>query len=285
MISIIVVSYNGRQFISKLINSICSQSYRDIELVIIDNRSKRDNMDLYMDNLFQTKYIRNSENRGFAYAVNMAMAYAQGEYIVLLNNDIYIGDEFLNTALEAMKKHSRSFIAPVVYTYDGRAIDSAGDTINREYKPCKIKQIKRRDSMYAVDGISMSACFFRKKDFLDAGCLKDYFFLYFEDAEFALRAGRMGYQFLVEPHADAYHYVSAATRMVTGSEYSSMKTFYESRNRILMMRSENGKNIIMNLPFIIKGTMASIMFHMLKTHYCIDYIAGLFAGIRGLGRV
>lgn len=285
MISVIIVSYNGIRFIKRLIESLEMQTYRDFELIIVDNNSVQDNVSLYLDNSFRTAYIGLARNRGFSYAVNTGMKYASCQYVVLLNNDIYLNRDFMQCAYNDMQSNRGVFFAPIVYSYNGNVIDSAGDSMDGEYKPFKCRHVNNYDRIYSVDAISMSACFFRKRDFLRVGGLKNAFFLYFEDAEFSLRAGRMGFAFCVDPRAKAYHYISAATKAISGSDYSSLKTYYEARNRILLLKSEETIRLIMHLPLVIKGTLSSIVFHMFNTHYCLDYINGLFAALTEMHRI
>lgn len=282
MISIIIINYNGKQFIMPLIKSLQNQSYKDFEIIVIDNNSKELLYSDYISNFESIKFINNKKNYGFSYAVNQGMKIACSENIVLLNNDIYLDKKFLENAYNHLNNNSRTFYAPLVLNYTGSLIDSAGDDINREMKPFKRmhkEEIHNEMEKATVMGFSMSACYFKKHDFNRVGGMRNKYFLYFEDVDFSIRVLANGYNVEFQPDTICYHYISAATKKLTGNDYSPLKTFYESRNRMLLLRNLKPKKLFINIPFILKGTISSIVFHFVKTGYVFDYISGIISGI------
>ncbi|MDY6787069.1 MAG: glycosyltransferase family 2 protein [candidate division WOR-3 bacterium] len=285
-ITVIIINYNGSQFAGKLIESLNNQTEPFAEIIIVDNASS-DHSDIeFLNGLSRIRYIYLKENTGFPHAVNIAVSQARQQNILLLNNDIYLKDDFIKNALNALKQYKRTIFAPLVMDYAGKYIDSAGDTVPSDLKPRKRLSGKKPDRMSAadIDSVSMSCCFFRKKDFLDAGSLNDYFFLYFEDVDFSMRAGMAGFNMRFIPDCTAFHYISGSTKSVYGSSYSPLKVFYETRNRVLLIRNLRSLSLLRRSGAIIAGTLSSAVFFALRA-YLPEFISGLWEGIHSMKRV
>ncbi len=282
MISIIIINYNGKCFIDHLIESLKNQSYSNFEIIVIDNNSEEALYNNYISNFKKIKFIGNKKNYGFSYAVNQGIKIACSENIVLLNNDIYLDEKYIENACNHLNNSTKTFYAPLVLNYTGSFIDSAGDDINREMKPFKrMHKVKVNTEIEKANvmGFSMSACYFKKHDFNRVGGMRNKYFLYFEDVDFSIRALSKGFNIEFQPNTICYHYISAVTKKLTGNDYSPLKTFYEARNRILLLRNLEPIKLFINMPFILKGTVSSIVFHIIKTGYVFDYISGIINGI------
>jgi GT2 family glycosyltransferase len=102
------------------------------EVIVIDNGSK-ELFTLSSDN--RVKIIKNNDNLGFATAVNQGLELAQGEYILLLNSDVFINTQTLETMIEYAETHSDiGIIGPMMVFPDNSFQPSAGffPTIGRE---------------------------------------------------------------------------------------------------------------------------------------------------------
>ncbi|MFO8061866.1 MAG: glycosyltransferase family 2 protein [bacterium] len=284
-ITVIIINYNGSGFAAKLIDSLNAQTVSYSEIIIVDNASS-DNSDIeFLNGLSRIRYIYLEENTGFPHAVNIAVSQARENNILLLNNDIYLKDDFTENALTALEQYKRTVFAPLVMDYRGEYIDSAGDTVPPDLKPRKRLSGEKPDRMSAadIDSVSMSCCFFRKKDFLDAGSLNDYFFLYFEDVDFSMRARMRGFSMRFIPGCIAYHYISGSTKSVYGSLYSPLKVFYETRNRIFLMRNLRVISLLRQSAAVIAGTLSSAVYFALRG-YLTEFISGLWAGLHCMKR-
>lgn len=279
MISVIIVQYNGREFIDCLMDSLEKQTLKPDRLIIVDN-GEQDCRESYLSKNLDILYIRNKVNKGFPSAVNTGIRAADGGFIVLLNNDTYLAEDFIENAVLHMKEGKAEFFAPLVLQYDTDKIDSAGDIYGENIVPVKryngIEQHDIELKTEYVEGFSMSACYFKKKHFSSAGMLDESFFLYFEDVDFSLRAAKKGFRIEFTPDTIAWHYVSAAAKKATGSVYSPMKVYYESRNRILLIRKHRHGSIL-SLRIII-SILKTILFHLMRTGYWKQAITGTIRG-------
>ena len=127
MVSVIMPVYNGARFIKKGIDSIIGQTYKEIELIIVDDGSK-DNSEQVVGSCIENltsedisiKYIR-QENKGVAEARNTGIKAAKGEYIMFLDQDDWYGKQAVEILVKKAKKDS---VDVVISGYN--LVDTAG---------------------------------------------------------------------------------------------------------------------------------------------------------------
>ena len=102
LVSIIVVGYNGARHIPALAESIKRQSYRSIEVIYVDNASSDDSVAQVSALLPEAKVVKSDINTGFAEGNNIGMDHANGEYVLLLNNDARIDDNAVEKLVQLM---------------------------------------------------------------------------------------------------------------------------------------------------------------------------------------
>ena len=97
MVSIIVPVYNGEKYLARCIESLVSQTYKDIEVIIIDDGSKDDSAKIAQDYAEKDQRITllTKENSGVSDARNIGMDKAKGEYIVFVDCDDYADEEYV----------------------------------------------------------------------------------------------------------------------------------------------------------------------------------------------
>ncbi len=105
-VSIIVPCYNHRIFIEKLINSIYSQSFKNFELIVLDDGSKDGSADL-LQTLSEKHgfYLKLKENEGLCKTLNQGLLLAKGEYITIIASDDFIPDYRLEEQVSFLDIH------------------------------------------------------------------------------------------------------------------------------------------------------------------------------------
>ena len=88
-VSIIVVNWNGIGWLDGCLNSLVNQTYSDYEIILVDNASTDGSVEFIRINYPQIQLIENSSNDGFARGNNIALPYAKGSLILLINNINY----------------------------------------------------------------------------------------------------------------------------------------------------------------------------------------------------
>jgi GT2 family glycosyltransferase len=104
-VSIHLVTWNGEKYLESCLSSILDQIFKDFFLLIIDNGSSDDTVK-FIEQQFvpifgqKIRFVKNKENLGFAKAHNQALLWTDSEYVLVLNQDVILADNFL---LEAVK--------------------------------------------------------------------------------------------------------------------------------------------------------------------------------------
>ena len=122
-VSLLIVSYNVRQYIAHAIDSIIKSDFNDFEMIIIDNNSF-DNTVPYLkerySHLRQIRVIHNKENVGFGRAVNQAATLAKGQYYLILNPDTIIQEETISTLRDYLEDNPDvGMVGPKILNADG----------------------------------------------------------------------------------------------------------------------------------------------------------------------
>ena len=141
MISIIIPVYNVEKFIRQCLDSILSQSYKNYEVILIDDKSKDSSLDIIRE--YEKKYsnffvIENKKNSGPGASRNKGIDKAKGEYIMFIDSDDYIEPNTLEDAFNAAKKYDAD-----VVRYDfSRSISNIEYADRKLYPKLKEKTIE-----------------------------------------------------------------------------------------------------------------------------------------------
>lgn len=127
LISIIIPCYNIENYIEKCIESIENQTYKNIEIIAVDDCSKDGTLVKLKE--LQERYsnlqvYQNDKNRGAAYSRNFAMKKAKGEYIGFVDSDDYITDDYYEKLMETAEKEKADLVATdieIVYENNSNA--------------------------------------------------------------------------------------------------------------------------------------------------------------------
>ena len=114
-ISVIVTSYNYEQYLRRTLDSLLNQTYKDFEVIIVDDGSKDNSVDIIKEyvNNYQNFYLYthdNNENKGLAESVKLGISKAKGEYIAFLESDDYWTEDYLQTKFDFIKEKPNAFI-------------------------------------------------------------------------------------------------------------------------------------------------------------------------------
>ena len=106
-ISIIVSAYNTEKYIGKCIESILNQTYSNIELIIVNDASTDNTLNIikkYQKKDSRINLINNIENKGLSYSRNIALKQSSGDYVGYIDSDDYIESNYYKSLLESLKK-------------------------------------------------------------------------------------------------------------------------------------------------------------------------------------
>lgn len=154
MVSIILPVYNTEKYISRCIESIIAQTYKNWELIIIDDGSNDASGKICMDYMKRDSriYYHHQYNQGVSVARNKGIFYASGKYLYFIDSDDEAEDNLLQTVLSYMEKDNLDMIC-----FNVKALAEEGE-------PYWTPVIKERE--YQLLSVS-ERCEFMLKDFLD----------------------------------------------------------------------------------------------------------------------
>jgi GT2 family glycosyltransferase len=233
-ISIIIVNWNGAQHLPICLNSLRRQTFTDFEVILVDNHSRDDSLDLLKRDYPEVKVIALSENRGFTGGNNAGIRSAQGSIVVLLNNDTEVDPQWLQVIVDTFDRHPEAgFVASKMLLFDQRdKFHTTGDFYRLDGIPGNRGVWETDRGQYNHEEVVFSACggsaAYRRSMLDQIGLLDEDFFYSCEDIDLAWRAQLAGWKCVYAPDAIVYHKLSA-----TGG--GSIASFYDGRNFIYLI--------------------------------------------------
>lgn len=129
-VSVIVLNYNGIEYIANCLDSILKNNYENFELIVVDNASTDGSLKTAQERFGSNPKIRiiaSPTNLGFSGGNNLGFEQSKGEYVVFVNNDTTVPSDWLAPLVEAMENDPAIGIAQsMIYTMDGQKIQTAG---------------------------------------------------------------------------------------------------------------------------------------------------------------
>ena len=285
MISIVIPNYNGNRYLKDCLESVFKQTYQQYEILIIDNASTDDSYE-WIKQYKSIVFKRLDRNYGFSRAVNEGIKMAQGEYVLLLNNDTIMEADFLQQLLDEMESHQKVFsiCSKMIQYHNPHLIDDAGDeyTLLGWTRKCgDSESIESYTQSREVFSSCAGAALYRKSIFDEIGYFDESFFAYMEDVDISYRARIYGYQNRYCANAKIYHIGSATS----GSRYNTFKVKLAARNNIYVpYKNMPLLQLILNIPFLLVGYFIKYLF-FIKKGLGSAYKEGFFEGIRGIRNV
>ncbi len=214
-ISIIIVNYNSAKVIKTCLDSILSQRGVDFEIIVVDNSSHDNSLELIANYDKRVMLIENHRNVGFGRANNIGFKYARGRYVYLINPDACLQtSDDLQCLMRLMQEHPK-------YGLLGTRIVNTDGSKETESKFCYPgeKKIKPRFANLPGDiAWVLGASMFMRRDIYDeVGGFDEDYFLYAEEADLCLRIRELGYQIAHTDEVTIKHIGAVSER--TNGEY------------------------------------------------------------------
>lgn len=212
IISIIIPNWNGKRFLKGCLDSLKCQTFKDFEVIIVDNNSHDDSVSFVKENYPDVGIIELASNRGFAGGVNEGIKAAKEDLIFLLNNDTVVDEYCLQALYNAARENpDTGFFATkmIFYNTNPPVINAAGDAfgIDGAARNIGYKEIDggQYDKEREVFGACAGAALYRRKMFDEIGLFDEDFYIILEDVDLDFRAQLAGYRCLYVPKAVVYH--------------------------------------------------------------------------------
>ena len=265
-VSVVIPNYNGIAFLDSVLASMEGQTLKNFEVIFVDNGSSDGSCSFVAGNYPWVHIIELSENYGFCRAVNEGIKASRAPYVLLLNNDTEVKEDFLEEMTAAIRRHKKAFscAARMVQYHDRDRLDDAGNFYNAlgwSFARGKGKDIHTYEEEEKIFSSCGGAAIYRRKVFERIGYFDEEHFAYLEDTDIGYRARIYGYENWYAPKAVVYHVGSGTS----GSRYNQFKTRYSSRNNVyLIYKNMPLFQIILNFPFLLAGFLIKFLFFAAK---------------------
>jgi GT2 family glycosyltransferase len=241
--SLIVLNWNGRDHLVRCLESIKAQNAAGHELIIVDNASVDDSIQVAKEIYPSAVIIQLDSNKGFCEPNNRAAREAQGDYLVFLNNDIVLGPDFFVHLKEAIRTHRPSLLAiRMLQLRQPELIDNCGIAYSfygagrQRLRGCRADCA---EAMSVESGIipSGACCVIRREVFLELGGFDESLFFNTEDVDLGLRALDEKHSCVYTPFPTVFHYGSASADIVGD------KTYYFIQRNMELVFAKNVKGL------------------------------------------
>lgn len=266
--SVIVVNYNGKQYLKKCVDALLGQTYPNFEIILVDNGSSDGSLEFVSAKYPSLRVISNGKNLGFAPANNVGIRAARGELIATLNNDTEATPGWLEAlAREMLSDESVGMCASKMLRMDDPAvIDSTGICISRSGACWDRGMFEKDGGQYeAVDevfGPCAGAALYRKSMLDEIGLFDEDFISYMEDTDLAFRGRLAGWKCRYVPKAILRHVHGGTAGYV--SDYT---VYYGNRNIVWYALKDFPPGLLLtSLPFIVGRSLGVVPYYVLKGH-------------------
>jgi hypothetical protein len=243
-VAVILVNFRRGAETVECIRSLGRSSYEDFDVIVVDNGSADGSLQMLRREYPDTHLIESQRNLGFAEGNNLGIRHAlqhSFEYILLLNNDTTVEETMLESLVKTVQENPQAAIvgAKIYYFDRPRALWFAGGRFNIcTAKPTHIGlneiDVGQYDHFGPCDYVTGCCLFARREVYERIGLLDPSYFAYFEDADFCIRARRVGFGVYYQPCSIVYHKVSS-----TSALDSSTYIYFTLRNKILFLRKNS----------------------------------------------
>ena len=271
LVSVVIANRNRKAYLKTCLGSLLNQSYRPLEIIVVDNGSEDGSQQMLQEEFPQVKLIANAGNLFYCRAQNQGIKIAKGEYIISLNNDVVLEKDCIEKMLEAANIDQKiGMVCGKMLSWDRLNIDSAGQILGRSRRPIE-RGYKRKDAagfnqagyVFSAGGV---APLYKRRMLeeikLDGEYFDESYGMFYEDLDLAWRANLLGWRGFYNPCAVGYHRRGGTAKAKTprGNFFKKYDLAYLSpelkvalaKNRYMtILKNDCFKDLLINLPWII----------------------------------
>jgi hypothetical protein len=261
LVSVVVVNYNGRHLLEDCFRSLTHQSYRNYEMILVDNGSKDDSISFMKEHFPNVHIVQLSSNTGFARGTNAGINEAKGEFILTLNNDTCVFSDFIEKLIQPMMREPAVGMCASKMISPDKKINSTGICISRSGAAWDRGGFEEDHGQYdyeeEVFGPCAGAALYRRIMLDEIGLFDEDFFLFMEDVDLAFRARLAGWKCMYAPEACVIHKHGG-----TAGYQSDLSIYYGNRNLLwYVVKNYPARTFFLFLPWLAVRNTADIPYY------------------------
>ena len=287
-ISLLLVTWNSAAHLPRCFSSLRKQTYRNFEIIIVDNGSTDGGVDR-IEERFPALAIhvkKFSKHTGFATANNIGMRIAKGKWAALLNADAYPEPDWLENLLKTAEANPEytSFSSRQIQFNAPDLLDGAGDAYHISGLAWRngynYPSENYRHESKEIFSACAAAALISRDLFLEIGGFDEDYFSYFEDVDLGFRLRLAGKKCLYVPEAVVHHVGSAST-----GKRSDFSVYYGYRNMIWTFFKNMPSPLIWFLLPIHVTTILFFIFYLSLRGQGKVILRAVFDAIKGMPKV
>ncbi|MHA1268767.1 MAG: glycosyltransferase family 2 protein [Candidatus Helarchaeota archaeon] len=291
LLSIIILTnpFRSVQLTMDCIQSISKQDYSEIELIVVDNNSKEEDiekLDNYLNkikNQFKNVvFIKNKKNYGYSKGNNIGILRSKGDIISIMNNDIELEEDLIIKCVSILNSQKDIGITcpKIVYYSHPDIIWYAGGYINPKHnlvafhRGVKEKDLNQYNKIEEIDYANGSCMFIKREVLKKIGLFDQFYFLYYEEVDLNYRAKSIGYKIYYVGNTKMFH-------KVTPSTISPFQVYLYTRNRyIFSLKNLGVKDVLLFLITQIKTFFIEFLKYFPNRSKNKSHIKGILDGLK-----
>jgi GT2 family glycosyltransferase len=280
-ISIIILTFNGSQYIHALIDSLLNQSYPSelVEIIVVDNASSDDTLLKVRNKYPSVKTIGLDRNLGFAGGNNIGLKHASHDFLVFLNQDTICHRHWLKGIVTALGNCfeiaacASNVIMPGTKEFEEKEMDKLIPHVYFYDLTCfGYAKYRRVDGPMLVPTKLLSGCSFGiRREIVDSlgGLFDEDILLYAEDTDLSLRIHNIGKKIVVARDSMVYHLHNTSARINWTRLNIAAKAIV---NRVCVFyKNMTTKEFLVFFPFLLLGGILKIFTFPIKLIYKAIY--------------
>jgi GT2 family glycosyltransferase len=284
LVYIIILNWNGYKETIDCLESLKKINYSNYKIVIVDNGSTDDSVNIIEKKHPEIHLIINKKNLGYCEGNNIGMNYAfkyKPDYILLLNNDVVVSPNFLEELVNVSECDKKiGLVGPKIYFesmpdilwFAGGKMDYS--TGKAEHIGYLEKDKKQYDDILDTEYVTGCSVLIRTSIIKKLGGLDNSYFIYYEDIDLDFRLKKAGYKTLYAPKSMIWHKVSSAS----GGEENAFKDYYMSRNPFFFARKNIQNNRSKFITYMFFDRFQKILILLVKGNF--RRVIAILRGIR-----
>jgi len=287
-VSVIIVTWNAEKFIKDCLDSVFAQTFNELDVIIVDNNSTDQTLNIVNDYLPRIRIIKNDKNQGFCFANNQALAIVKGNYILTLNSDMILDKHYISYLKEYLDKNCDiGMVQGKFLRADRKTIDSLGLYLSPSKRLFDIAKGRVDGPKYTkareIFGPCAAAAMYRK-ELLDAVKQGEEFFdnsFYFlvEDFDIAWRARNKGWKAMFVPQAVCCHFRGSSNHSFKFKQYLSFRNRYFMLIKNLSLKTALGYGF-----YFLVYDLPRLCFLPLRNPYIIKAMSEILQSLPELSR-
>jgi len=260
--SIIIVTYNHGRYIENCIRSVLLTD--PLEVIVVDNGSSDGTLEILRN--FEVKVIEGHGNIGYGAGNNLGVEASKGEYVVILNPDTVVSENWLEELLRPLESNENLVTTPKLLLFDGSKINGAGLTVHftgLSFLRGLNASVDEYPNKEFVNGIAGECFAMRRDDYLDLK-FDENILTYNEDGELSWRLNLAGFRILYVPDSIIFHDYTL--------KVPPEKIYHLEKSRYIILRKYfNLKQIFLILPSLIMAEILTWGYALLQGYEGIKF--------------